>query len=186
MAGMTHAPLLFCDTETTSLVNPWRPKGRRVWEATFKRVEAGQVVSQGAYLVGDVDLQHANPDSLAIGGFHDRHPHGRGPGFVPADQVITEAQLAALVWEVTRIGSDRDGWVHLVASNPHLRARELRQPAVPARLPRGPVVPPWDLHHHPGGRRDRDPAAVVVLGAVRGGRRGPGRVRHRAHLERGH
>lgn len=117
---MTTTPttLLFTDSETTSLVNPWRPNGRRVWEATFTRVEAGRVTGTATYLVGDVDLQHANPESLEIGGFRDRHPHGRGPGFVPANQVVTEAQLAALVWEATRIGPDRDGRVHLVAANP--------------------------------------------------------------------
>lgn len=64
------APLCFVDTETTSL----RPD-RRAWEiGLIRRDEDGQSEHRYFIDVGDLDLGNADPMSLRIGGFYDRHP----------------------------------------------------------------------------------------------------------------
>src|SRR5215207_5572104 len=61
-------PLVFTDTETTSL----RPD-REVWEvAMIRRTLRTTVTSR--FMIGDVPLHHADPFSLEVGRFYDRHP----------------------------------------------------------------------------------------------------------------
>lgn len=70
----TPVPLLFLDTETTSLRVPWRAAPRQVWEVgAIRRWPDGTEQEWRAY-VRDPDLTDADPISLSIGGFYDRHP----------------------------------------------------------------------------------------------------------------
>src|SRR5215207_2364545 len=70
-------PLVFLDTETTSL----GPK-REAWEvAMIRRADGGQ--GGTSFFISDLHLEKADPMSLKIGGFYDRHP--RSKLFTPAD-----------------------------------------------------------------------------------------------------
>lgn len=77
MTPPTPRPLVFLDTETTSL----RPD-RQIWEVAAIREVADPTAAASpeeevleAFL--PVDLSGADPTSLAIGRFYERHPYGR-------------------------------------------------------------------------------------------------------------
>jgi hypothetical protein len=84
------------DTETTSL-----RRDRRVWEVAMIRIdEYGE--REIAALVSDVDLSEADPKSLDIGRFYDRHPlygNGTAGGNVHLEE---ESAVASLVEYRTR------------------------------------------------------------------------------------
>lgn len=92
-------PLVFLDTETTSL-----QPDRRVWEAAFIRRDhtgTDAILLQ----VVDIDLTDADPNALRIGGFYDRHVD-----YAPASSTspqqhplrLTEADAARFVESITR------------------------------------------------------------------------------------
>ena len=63
-------PVCSVDTETTGL--HW---SREAWEiGIVKRWPDGKVQEASWFL--DVDLRRADPKSLEIGGFYERHPRG--------------------------------------------------------------------------------------------------------------
>lgn len=67
---MSTTPICVIDTETTSL-HP----SREVWEfAGIRRNPDGLELEMEFYL--PVDLTHADPFSLNVGGYYDRHPDG--------------------------------------------------------------------------------------------------------------
>lgn len=70
MTTPTTPPIVYLDTETTSL----RPS-RQIWEVGAIREDGAEIEEYQAYL--PVDLSGADPASLAIGRFYERHPHGR-------------------------------------------------------------------------------------------------------------
>lgn len=87
-------PLCFLDCETTSLARPFSPTPGEIWEVgLILRDQDGE--AEYRWLL-PVTLEHANPKSLDIGGFHDRHPQGdrwAGPG--PDDLVLDLAAFCA-------------------------------------------------------------------------------------------
>lgn len=122
------APLVFLDTETTALHH-----GRRAWEVAMIRVEPGHTVGRGlSFFIGDVDLANADPKSLQVGRFYDRHPLYNGtyegdnahswvhatPLDRPGPKLLTEAQAARVVEQWTR-------GAHLVGAVPSFDAAVL-------------------------------------------------------------
>ncbi len=145
------APLVFLDTETTAL-----HAGRRAWEVAMIRVEPHLPedtpgMRRGvSFFVGDVDLTGADPMSLRVGGFYDRHPlylGGRSPSperswvqrdpldpSRPGPRVLTESQAARVVAEWTH-------GAHLVGAVPSFDAEVLDRMLRHHRL-----VPAWHYH----------------------------------------
>lgn len=83
---------VYADTETTSLVEPWKSGGRRTWEIALIRVSPGKRVLDAAWLqLVDVDLSNADPTSLEIGKFFQRWSADEGvtdtAGALPAGMV---------------------------------------------------------------------------------------------------
>jgi hypothetical protein len=139
------APLVFVDTETTSLRH-----GRRAWEVALIRVEPGQSTGRGtSFFVGDVDLSHADPKSLHVGRFYDRHPlyapgseHAPGSSSWvrggmdidrPAD-LVTDSQAARIVEHWTR-------GAHVVGAVPSFDAEVFDD-----LLHRHHLAPAWHYH----------------------------------------
>ncbi|QYB01458.1 hypothetical protein I1A62_29950 [Rhodococcus sp. USK10] len=149
------APLVFVDTETTGL----HPDTRRPWEiALIRRDDQGD--TEYLFQVTDVDLSHADPKSLEIGRFHDRHvrdvrPHFHkvvdaatalaqaglpnrvivgGPSPDDPTNPLPESAVAARVDEIT-------AGAHIVAVNPAFDAAVLD-----AMLRRNRLIPRWDYH----------------------------------------
>lgn len=84
-------PLAFLDTETTSLHRPASPTPGEIWEVGL--ILRDQDGEQGYRWLLPVTLEHAEPDSLEIGGFYDRHPQGgRWDDPDPDDLVIDLAR----------------------------------------------------------------------------------------------
>jgi hypothetical protein len=75
------APLCFVDTETTGL----HPDLLRPWDIAVIRygVDGHRTQWQTFISLPDLDLHHADPFSLRVGRFHERHPQANGA--VPAD-----------------------------------------------------------------------------------------------------
>lgn len=74
---MTGLPtLVFVDTETTHL----HPDLRRAWEIAYILRKPGEIdVERTFYIeVGDLDLSMADPASLRLGGYYERHPDPYG------------------------------------------------------------------------------------------------------------
>jgi len=66
------APLVFIDTETTSL----DAETGEIWEVAAIRRDADASIQVRWRWFLPVTLDHADPVSLDIGRFHDRHPQG--------------------------------------------------------------------------------------------------------------
>lgn len=99
----TPVPILFLDSETTSLRVPWRKAPRTVWEfGAVLRAENGTEQDYAGF-VADPDLTNADPISLSIGGFYERHPQYKGHVYVPygaaqdRSDLYTEAEVAHLI-----------------------------------------------------------------------------------------
>ena len=104
---MTTGTLIFLDTETTSL-----RYDRRVWEigAIIRRVAAPEQRLHRFIRAEDLDLGGADPFSLDIGGYYQRHPQGRGDGTVPSGAALhfeadVMAELAHLTRAATIVGN---------------------------------------------------------------------------------
>ncbi|GAA1909242.1 hypothetical protein GCM10009737_08060 [Nocardioides lentus] len=140
-------PLVFIDTETTSLHH-----NCRIWEVAMiarhydqDQPNPGSYTEQTMQLFIDIDVSHADPYALQLGGYWDRHPAGRrqsrhvtAPGGVPSpsdlEQPVSEGRAARLV----------AGWTHgahLVAVNPSFDAERLGQ-----MLRRHGLFPGWSHH----------------------------------------
>ncbi|WP_369068572.1 hypothetical protein [Kineococcus terrestris] len=94
---MSARPLVFLDTETTSLL-----PDRQAWEvAIIRRDLDGRRTTWEAML--PVDITSADPASLRIGGYYDRHPVGRwltGKG-EPQTRTVQPHQAARRIVELT-------------------------------------------------------------------------------------
>ncbi len=136
MTTVDAAPIVFVDTETTSLT-PFR----RVWDFAGILVRSGEEPKTVQIFVDmkDLDLANADPRSLAIGRFHQRHPQmvkkviDTGPR--PGVAVHSERRMLQLVESLTR------GAV-VVAANAHFDVDVLAR-----RMRANQLVPMW--HHHP-------------------------------------
>lgn len=103
--------ICFTDTETTSLRHD-----RRAWEIAVIVRDPGKPDAEHAWLIdaADLDLGNADPASLRIGRFHERHPAGTGP----ARRTYPERTALAEVEALTR-------GAHLVGAVPSFDAEVL-------------------------------------------------------------
>lgn len=69
----TPPPLVFLDTETTSLA--WNTD---IWEVAMIRRDPDGTENDRRMFVAEPDLLNADPAALAIGRFYDRHPQAHG------------------------------------------------------------------------------------------------------------
>ncbi|MDF2847102.1 MAG: hypothetical protein K0R97_1084 [Oerskovia sp.] len=140
------APLLFIDTETTSLA-----ANRRAWEVAMIRVNPDDVDGVGhgiSFFISDVDLRHADQQSLKVGRFYDRHPK-YAPGLPDAGgrAANLEAKLAAVasLRSEYQAAVTIEQWTRgaiLVGSNPGFD-KEVVEPM----LHRAGLTPAW--HYRP-------------------------------------
>lgn len=99
---MTTPVLVFLDSETTSL----RPD-RRIWELAAIRRRAGALDSTHDVThvwqidTEDLDLGNADPNSLKIGGFYERHSPIQ-PGWPAGKPVHSEKRAMAEIERLTR------------------------------------------------------------------------------------
>jgi hypothetical protein len=102
------APVCFIDTEYTTL-DPWR---RKPWEIAIIRRDPGAPDVEVTFIVTDVDLSDADPKSLDVGGFYQRHPRYAGAESEEiAVSYLPESEVAPLVEALTR-------GAHIVAAVP--------------------------------------------------------------------
>lgn len=92
------APICFIDTEYTTL-DPWR---RRPWEIAIIRRDPGVPDVEMQIILTDVDLCDADPKSLEIGGFFQRHPKFGVGEENPLVSYLPEHEAARLVETMTR------------------------------------------------------------------------------------
>jgi hypothetical protein len=124
--------IVFLDTETTSL----RPD-RRAWEIGLivRRIAAPDQEFHWLVRADDLDLGNADPMSLNIGRYYERHPNGRGDGLVPPRATLaSEANVMADVEFQTR-------GAHLVGAVPNFDADVLG-----ARMRANGICPSWHYH----------------------------------------
>lgn len=129
------APLCFLDTETTSL----DPERRLAWEfAAIRRNPTGHQEKIQIFI--DVDLKDADPMSLKIGGYYDRHPFGRRISSLHlSDQMSVTSPMGAY-GAARQIARTTHG-AHLVGMNPSFDAETL------GKLLRSQgLTPGWHYH----------------------------------------
>lgn len=122
--------IVFVDTETTSL----RPD-RRAWDVALIVREPGSDDREFQWFIEaqDLDLGNADPFSLRIGHYYDRHPAGASPDlFVP--HVQPEAFVMRQVEYWTR-------GAHLVGAVPNFDADVLG-----TRMRANGILPSWHYH----------------------------------------
>ena len=123
-------PIVFLDTETTSL-NRWH---RRIWEIAMIRRDAfGQ--REMVIQVGDVNLADADPASLAISGFYQRHRlYTVDPDPTIDYELMVEGDAAKLI----------EAWVrgtHIVGAVPNFDEHSLQE-----MFRRHGLL--WSAHYH--------------------------------------
>jgi hypothetical protein len=122
--------IVFLDTETTSL----RPD-RRAWEVGLIVRDPGQPDDGAEHHwfidAADLDLANADPMSLKIGGFYERHPFGSDGDSVNSAE---EADVADWLEAVTR-------GAHIVGGVPNFDTEVLG-----AMLRRQGLCPGWHYH----------------------------------------
>lgn len=123
--------LAFIDTETTSL----RPD-RRAWEIAVILREPGERDTEHSWFIDadDLDLGNADPFSLKVGRFHERHPQyqlDREPRF---DETHDEADVLRLVEAITRRA-------HIVGAVPNFDTEVLG-----TRMRAHGICPSWHYH----------------------------------------
>lgn len=127
--NVTETPLVFIDTETTG-THP----GRRPWEIAMIRREDG-IDTRVVIQISDVDLSHAEPKGLEVGGFYKRH-RSYAPQSEWKDGVLFYREnLAAVAVEKWTRGA------HLVGVNPAFDDETLD-----AMLRRHNLIPAWHYH----------------------------------------
>jgi len=122
--------IVILDTETTSLRHD-----RRVWEAGLIVRDPGRDDTAYRWFVRseDLDLGNADPFSLQVGRFYDRHPDYRGPGW-DGDCAYPEAYVLHEVDRFTR-------GAHLVGAVVSFDADVLA-----ARMRAHGICPSWHYH----------------------------------------
>ena len=122
--------IVFLDTETTSL----RPD-RRAWDIGIIVREPGKPDTEHFWFVAasDLDLGNADPMSLKIGRFYERHPEYK-PGGDGYGDTVPEADAMHYVEALTR-------GAHLVGAVPNFDAEVLG-----ARMRAHGICPSWHYH----------------------------------------
>lgn len=120
--------ICFLDTETTSLRHD-----RRAWEVGLIVRDPGREDAEHRWFVHaeDLDLGNADPASLRIGRFYDRHPDYAGNG---GEARCPEQYVLGKVEEMTR-------GAHLVAAVPSFDADVLG-----TRMRANGICPSWHYH----------------------------------------
>src|SRR6266567_5528857 len=123
--------ICFIDTETQSL----RPD-RRAWEVGLIVREPGRPDVEHWWLIDgrDLDLGNADPASLRIGRFYERHPHYRLDRESTGTDTDSEYDVLRLVEVITR-------GAHLVGAVPNFDADVLG-----ARMRANGICPSWNYH----------------------------------------
>ncbi|ORJ92594.1 hypothetical protein A6F55_23820 [Prescottella equi] len=128
-----NAPLVFIDTETTSL----HPVHRRPWEIAMIRRHNGTTTSC-LIQVADVDLADADPRSLDVGRFWERHAGYRDPAkYVASDR----EPVPLLEYDAARQVAEFTAGAQFVGVNPAFDADVLDR-----MLRRNRLMPLWDYH----------------------------------------
>jgi hypothetical protein len=86
-----NRPLIFLDTETTSLDR----RTRRIWDLAYIRRFPDHDSETQAFV--EVSLKHADPNSLKIGGYYKRHPTPYGDSRRNVGPLLSEGRAARLV-----------------------------------------------------------------------------------------
>lgn len=162
--------IVFCDTETTSL----RPD-RRAWEVGIIVRDPGKRDTEHRWFIRteDLDLGNADPASLRIGRFHERHPDYRGADW-DGENSHPEAYVLGEVEKLTRDA-------HLVGAVVSFDADVLG-----TRMRASGICPSW--HYHlidvealaagwMNGRRSRQNEIVDGYPLENDGKEAPGLVR---------
>ncbi len=121
--------LVFVDIETTSL----DPDSGEIWEVGFV-VRDGIEGDWEHVALLDVTLQRADPISLSIGRFHERHHQGNRGHKPDPETVYSPADFA-------RVFSDISHGAHLVGNVVSFDEERLRR-----LLRRHGIVPSWNYH----------------------------------------
>jgi hypothetical protein len=130
---MATVPIAAVDTETTALDR----RTREVWEVAIIRREPDGTQDRWAALVGEgLDLTHADPVSLHVGRFHERHPLHGGSSDLP---VLPEATVAK------EVAQRLDG-ARLVGAVPSFDDTGLFRLLDRHRLIPGGGATPWHYH----------------------------------------
>lgn len=147
---MTDAPIVFMDTETTSL----DPIRRRPWEIAMIRREPDGLTTDTLLQVSGVDLRDAEPMALQIGGFYQRyglHRDGSNPAEYDGDFVTKPESVVFPAGDPTKwVREARAAWlVHklcagavVVGANPQFDTVTLEP-----LLRRHGLAPSW--HYRP-------------------------------------
>ncbi len=125
------APIVFIDTETTSL----RPD-RRAWEIGLIVRRDGEPDAEHRWFIdaSDLDLGNADPMALKIGRFYERHPQYRLDHPAPNGATEIEYDALRLVEAITR-------GAHLVGAVVNFDAEVLG-----ARMRAHGISPSWHYH----------------------------------------
>lgn len=127
--NVTETPLVFIDTETTG-THP----DRRPWEIAMIRRENG-IDTRIVIQISDVDLSHAQPKGLEVGGFYKRHRSYATASEWKDGVLFYRENLAAVAVEKWTRGA------HLIGVNPAFDDKTLD-----AMLRRHNLIPAWHYH----------------------------------------
>lgn len=153
---MTDRPIVALDTETTSLVPPYHPQGRQTWEIAGIRCDPDGATATFLFHL-PVDLTHADPDALRIGGYWKRSPQVRGNTRDHEKAVKAMAGDGAIYhytgaldhhyreWFIDRLWRLLSG-ATIVGSNPGFDMVNVSHLFTQAKMP-GHLVEPW--HYKP-------------------------------------
>lgn len=102
MSRITIPTLIgFADAETLSTLY-----GTQVWEMALLLVGEGEIIGRYPWMVrrSDLNLDLADPESLEVNRFHQRHPEGDNyiPGNRPAPLLFREREVFDELAELTR------------------------------------------------------------------------------------
>jgi hypothetical protein len=140
------ADLLIVDVESTSLVDPWLPHGRRVWEIGALLVDGATLAERDALhvVISDVSLADASDESLRLGRFHERHI--RGGGHIPPTAVYwDERRAAAALAALARSATVGPPWIQ--GANVGFDEQSLKEMLWRHRLVDG-TQDCWPWYHH--------------------------------------
>lgn len=133
----TTPPIVFLDTETDGL-HP----DRRVWEVAMIRRD-GHTENSIEFFI-DIALDTANPESLAIGRFYDRHPVGRWltrPDDSERPESYEPEHNMLLPWDATQVVARWTHGAHIVGSVPNFDTEVLGN-----LLRQHDLTPAWHYH----------------------------------------
>lgn len=124
------------DVESTSLIDPLHHYGRQAWEVAMIRRGLGEQEQKIRMFVrlADLRLQDADPESLRVGRFYERHPEMNGLSRDKAPHELGLVSAAAMCRTVSK-------WTHdcpnLLGSNVQFDAHTINRMAIDTGNPLG-------------------------------------------------